>query len=212
VNPRLHDEFVALCALFYSGEITDEEWALLQVHMAYCDSCRRTFEEFKHVAKEVMPSMASAAAAESANAPRESAATLEDAERRLMSRLATIPAPEQTLVSKKRSRALYAGALAACAVVLLAFVGAHYLPRKMSAPERTDSSVVTAPNATPLAAPPLGTADQTELKRDEVEIAGLRQQIDAPQQGAKGFAHPRMIGLSRPIRFTCFAESFLRMT
>jgi hypothetical protein len=108
VNPRLHDEFVALCALFYSGEITDEEWALLQVHMAYCDSCQRTFEEFKHVAKEVMPSMASAAAAESANAPRESAATLEEAERRLMSRLETIPATEQTLVSKKRSKTLYA--------------------------------------------------------------------------------------------------------
>jgi hypothetical protein len=31
VNPRFHEEFVTLCALFYSDEISDEEWALLQV-------------------------------------------------------------------------------------------------------------------------------------------------------------------------------------
>jgi hypothetical protein len=40
VNQQWHDEFVALCALFPSGELSEEEWVLLQVHLAYCDPCR----------------------------------------------------------------------------------------------------------------------------------------------------------------------------
>jgi hypothetical protein len=66
VTPRFHEEFVALCALFYSGEISDEEWALLQVHMAYCDSCRLKFEQYQEIHTSVIPSMAAAAAEESA--------------------------------------------------------------------------------------------------------------------------------------------------
>jgi anti-sigma factor RsiW len=62
VNPQLHDEFAALCAIFYAGEISDEEWALLQVHLAYCDSCRNTFEQYKQIADEVVPAMAASAA------------------------------------------------------------------------------------------------------------------------------------------------------
>ncbi len=45
VNPQFHDEFVALVALYYSGDISEEEWALLQIHMpiairAMRNSCR----------------------------------------------------------------------------------------------------------------------------------------------------------------------------
>jgi hypothetical protein len=51
VRPQLHDEFVALCALFPSGELSEEEWALLQVHLAYCDSCLATFRNHQHLAE-----------------------------------------------------------------------------------------------------------------------------------------------------------------
>jgi predicted anti-sigma-YlaC factor YlaD len=74
VNPELHDEFVALVALFHSGELTDEEWALLQVHLAYCDTCRSTFEQYKYIASDVIPAMAASAAAELKTLPRESRA------------------------------------------------------------------------------------------------------------------------------------------
>ena len=52
MNPNFHDEFVRLVPVFYSGELTDEEWALLQVHMAYCDYCREAFEQHQYLASE----------------------------------------------------------------------------------------------------------------------------------------------------------------
>jgi hypothetical protein len=54
VNPQFHDELIALCALFFAGELTDEEWALLQVHLAYCDSCRERFEEYQRQSLDVI--------------------------------------------------------------------------------------------------------------------------------------------------------------
>jgi hypothetical protein len=46
MTPQMHAELEALCPLFYSGEISDEEWALLQIHMAYCDGCHQTFLQY----------------------------------------------------------------------------------------------------------------------------------------------------------------------
>jgi hypothetical protein len=43
MTSQMHAELAALCQLFHSGEISDEEWALLQIHMAYCDGCHRSF-------------------------------------------------------------------------------------------------------------------------------------------------------------------------
>ncbi len=51
MRAELHEEFVALCALFPSGELSEEEWALLQVHLAYCDSCLATFRNRQHLAE-----------------------------------------------------------------------------------------------------------------------------------------------------------------
>jgi predicted anti-sigma-YlaC factor YlaD len=106
VNPQLHDEFIALCALFYSGEISDEEWALLQVHLAYCDSCRSTFEQYKQIAKDVIPVMAASAAAESKTVPVESASSLEDAEQRLMNSLHVVSSQPKPSMHEKSSRRL----------------------------------------------------------------------------------------------------------
>ncbi len=43
MTSQLHEELAALCRLYYSGEISDEEWTLLQIHMAYCDVCHNAF-------------------------------------------------------------------------------------------------------------------------------------------------------------------------
>lgn len=45
MTPQMHTELAALIDRFYREEITDEEWALLQVHMAYCDICEKEFLE-----------------------------------------------------------------------------------------------------------------------------------------------------------------------
>src|SRR5260370_33599865 len=112
VNPQLHDEFVALVALFYSGELTDEEWALLQVHLAYCDTCRSTFEQYKYIASDVIPAMAASAAAEIVSLPRESESAIAEAERRLMGQLGAVPDPKEAPATRKPPFGILAGALA----------------------------------------------------------------------------------------------------
>jgi hypothetical protein len=47
MTPQMHAELEALCPLFYSGEISEEGWALLQIHMAYCDGCHQAFLQYQ---------------------------------------------------------------------------------------------------------------------------------------------------------------------
>ena len=102
MTPQWHDEFVALCALFPSGELTEEEWALLQVHLAYCDSCRVLFEEYRHLANNVMPVVAAIASSDSESKPGTSSFSLDAAEKRLMSQLSSGPTEQETRNRKTR--------------------------------------------------------------------------------------------------------------
>jgi hypothetical protein len=43
MTAQLHAELASLCARFFSGNISEEEWALLQIHLAFCDGCHRAF-------------------------------------------------------------------------------------------------------------------------------------------------------------------------
>ena len=194
VNPRLHNEFVALCALFYSEEITDEEWALLQVHMAYCDSCRRTFEEYKHVTDEVIPALAASAAAESANGSGESATAVDDAERRLMGRLNSVSSSQPAPVSKAVAWRLFGGAVAVCVVVIAVFATSHFMRsmrREGSRPQ--DSTTTTGQLSSP--APAHGNRDELlALQRDKDEIARLQHQVrDLASQSAKSESAAAML-------------------
>ncbi len=47
MTPQMHAGLNALIDRFYGEEITEEEWALLQVHMAYCGSCEKEFVDRK---------------------------------------------------------------------------------------------------------------------------------------------------------------------
>jgi len=181
VNPQLHDEFAALCALFYSGEISDEEWALLQVHLAYCDSCRNTFEQYKQITKDVIPAMAASAAAESKAVPAESASTLKGAEERLMNSLHVVSRQPKPSVPEKSSRRLILGGLAACFLALIAFASVHF------AGNRKNQSALTIPGpsiAKPPVSPNLAVADdqhQRELDQSQQQIAELQQRLAAAE-------------------------------
>jgi hypothetical protein len=111
VTPQWHDEFVALCALFPSGELTEEEWALLQVHLAYCDSCRVVFEEYRHLADNVMPVVAAIACSDSEFKPGTSSFSLDAAEQRLMSQLSSRPTDQQSHHCRKAGWQIPAGIL-----------------------------------------------------------------------------------------------------
>ena len=92
MNPQWHNEFVALCTLFPSGELTEEEWALLQVHLAYCDSCRVVFRHYEHLADKVMPVVAAIAYSDPEFRPETSSFPLDEAEQGLMRQLNRSPA------------------------------------------------------------------------------------------------------------------------
>lgn len=181
VNPQLHDEFIALCALFYSGEISDEEWALLQVHLAYCDSCRSTFEQYKQIAKDMIPAMAASAAAELKTAPVESAQSFDEAERRLMSSLHVVSNQPKPPLSKKPSWRLTLGGLAACFLVLVAFASVRFVRSRRNQPTLTDASI---PAARPPASPQATAADEQhqhehELEQSRQQIAELQRRLAA---------------------------------
>jgi len=177
VNPQLHNEFVALCALFYSGEISDEEWALLQVHLAYCDSCRNTFEQYKQIAKDVIPAMAASAATESKTPLVQSAASLDEAEQRLMSSLHVVSSQPKPPVPAKSSRRLVVGGLAACFLIFLAFASVHFSRSRGKPSTLTATSSPTARTSVSPKDTSANEQDQLELEQSRQQIAGLQRRL-----------------------------------
>jgi hypothetical protein len=174
VNPQLHDEFIALCALFYSGEISDEEWALLQVHLAYCDSCRSTFEQYKQISKDVIPAMA-VSAAELKTTPVESAQSFDEAEQRLMRSLHVVSGQTTPSVPEKSSGRLALGGLAACFLALAVFASVHFVRSRRNQPTLTAASI-------PAARPPVSPQDTAADDQHQHELEQSRQQIEELQQ------------------------------
>ena len=126
VNPKFHDEFVALCALYYSGEISEEEWALLQIHMAYCDDCHERFLQYQQLTSDVIPVLAGAAASEPNNARRESSRSFEDAERSLMRHLDSVSAEKHEPTKRRPSWRLPFALITACALIVAFLFGLHF--------------------------------------------------------------------------------------
>lgn len=201
MNPHFHDEFVALCALYHSGEISEEDWALLQIHMAYCDSCHERFLQYQQIAADVVPAMAAIAASEVAGLPQQSDADLHAAELRLMSRLGEA-VPKKSPVPKRRIA--WRLPLALAATLLLALAGVivfrHYGSRQeakvvpsptppqeahsapaSTGPVRAVEPSVPAPqeNASNLEQQLL-TA-QTQLKQTNLAMAEVERKLEAEQ-------------------------------
>ena len=53
-----HDEFLELCAISTAGELTGEERARLQEHLAVCPSCRETMKQYDAVVSKAIPALA----------------------------------------------------------------------------------------------------------------------------------------------------------
>jgi DNA repair exonuclease SbcCD ATPase subunit len=56
-EPR-HDEFIELCALSTSGELSTEELKRLQAHLAVCPFCREIQKQYDAVVSEAIPKLA----------------------------------------------------------------------------------------------------------------------------------------------------------
>ena len=169
VNPQWHDEFVVLCSLFASGELSEEEWALLQVHLAYCDSCRLVFEEYQHLSGTVMPALAAAAFLEAE--PKPASSSMEAAERRLLDRLGSDHAPAEFRPLPKRPWATYGGVLAACLVAAACLFTLR----------RTHESYTSAANTGVSALPPVAHESQTKVLAVTPSLAVDQRKLDAAQ-------------------------------
>lgn len=180
MNAQFHHEFVTLVPLFYAGELTEEEWGLLQVHLAYCDSCRQAFEQYKQVAADVIPAMAASAAEDLKNLPEQSDRSLVAAEERLMQRL-EIPTVQQKPRAPVPWNKILVGAAAACLVGGALYATVFYLhashgPRTIAAHR--------APVTQPLMPAQVQPASKSQPRRDEQDMvsARLREELSESEK------------------------------
>src|SRR3989442_602842 len=55
----VHEEFLELCAVSVTGELTDDERKRLDEHLSACPSCRAAFQQYQETAISVIPQLAS---------------------------------------------------------------------------------------------------------------------------------------------------------
>ncbi len=182
VNPQWHDEFVILCSLPVA-ELTEEEWALLQVHLAYCDSCRIVFEQYQQLADNVMPALAAAAYLESK--PEPASFSMEAAERRLLRALDAAPVTDPSTAPRKTSWKPYVWLIAACLVGIACLVGF-----RLTHPSHSSHMATAVPSAAlpivrgalkPSSSQTSDRAPQPELVAAQHEIAQLQDQLNAAE-------------------------------
>ena len=53
-----HDEFLELCAVSTSGELTDDEQKRLGTHLAICASCREALRQYESIVEHAIPAIA----------------------------------------------------------------------------------------------------------------------------------------------------------
>ena len=54
-----HEEFLELCAVSVTGELTEDEQTKLEAHLKTCPSCREAFEQYQKTAATIIPQLAS---------------------------------------------------------------------------------------------------------------------------------------------------------
>ena len=52
-----HEEFIQLCALSTSGELTETDRQKLDAHLAVCSECRETKQQFEAVTNQAIPAI-----------------------------------------------------------------------------------------------------------------------------------------------------------
>jgi hypothetical protein len=81
-----HDEFLELCAVSTSGQLSEEEQKRLQEHLAVCQSCREALQQYEAVVGQAIPAIAANEEPESAESGP--AWSQEEAEKAFFKRLA----------------------------------------------------------------------------------------------------------------------------
>jgi uncharacterized protein YhaN len=187
--PDSHEEFLELCALSTTGELTPEETARLNAHLVHCEQCREAKREYERVISETIPELAAEArSAQEAGGPREPW-SIEQAEAKLMDALGREPSsaeenpkPEPKSTSWKHPRLLAIAALVLATCSTAAYQIGMLQTRK---PEVTDvRTAAPVARTTARLEPPAPLPSPTPEKKtspDAEELARLRTEARLDQ-------------------------------
>ena len=184
LNPQFHNEFIVLCALYYSGAISEEEWALLQIHMAYCDSCHKRFLEYRQITSDVIPAMAAVAASELDHAQGKSAKSLKVAERELMRQLDSARSWEESPPRPKLRWRLGVAFTATCLLGVAFLLGLRFVRMKTASAVRAVPASPGPERPGPALSDASRRAKQT-LDDSKEQVTALEQQVAASENRIK---------------------------
>jgi hypothetical protein len=193
--PDPHEEFEELCALSTTGELTAEEWARLEQHLAHCDACRESQRLFEHVVAMAIPLMAEEVDAQQNHGSSSDSWSIKEAEAALMESLRDEPlasglkpiTPATPPGWRRALRyAIAAGILAACSVAgyrvgihrghVTNLVVATPSPSVQTIPTHIDHAVTAAvpPDARTLSKESETAALREQVRLNQLEIAKLK--------------------------------------
>lgn len=174
-----HEEFVQLCALSTSGELSDEEWVRLEQHLLGCPSCREVKRQYEAVVSNILPTLA-----EASDRPRnanddQTPWSIESAEASLLSAIdrrragyATEPdVVSESAASNHRWFYLLAAIVLLCGGTILGFLLGH-TRREFGKKKLTPSAAYVSPQAHP--ANDIAEQLREEIAQKDRELAHLR--------------------------------------
>ena len=196
--PDSHEEFLELCAVSTSGELTAEEWERLRAHLAQCEECRRTLQEYERVVATTIPQLAAESNSEKESGNPSGTWSIEQAEVDLMEALRKEPEPaEEKSKPESKSTPWKQPRLLAIAALILATcstwayqIGVLQGRRPAAALARSASPLPKAPAhleppaSVPSSAPEKKTSPEkealarlrTEARLDQAELAKFKDQ------------------------------------
>ena len=195
-----HNEFLELCAVSTSGQLTEEEQKKLQEHLAVCGSCRETLKQYESVVDQAIPVFVAKEASKGQDpGPDWSKDQRRQAEHAFFKRLEG-DAPRRPKKSTSTSEAFTAPrrlppfssesawrhVWMLYAAGILLFVSLSFYAYRMGVHRGADTAILAPPQPTALIQTPLeaqlsDAGHERQMARDEIDqrdtiIAELRQQ------------------------------------
>jgi hypothetical protein len=175
------EEYAELCALSTSGELSTEEWAELEIHVAECERCEALLRDYTSLVHVAMPKLGPADRFEQAEDP---AYDEHKMEQRLVAALniakspqvsAAIPSVVESRGKGRPKRFIIAAGIAA--VLLVGIAGAFQLGRQSAGQQQTIAAGQPTHEITSQPTP-LNLAERATL---EAEKRSLQEKLVATQ-------------------------------
>ena len=201
-----HDEFLELCAVSTSGQLSEEDQRRLQEHLVVCSSCREALQQYEAIIRHAIPAIAAEETPENLEAgPRWSEKQAESALFERIAREDEKPGIERKgpiqphrqnsarRVLSPASAAAWRSVWALYAAGILLFIALGFCAYQVGIRRGTNAANVTAPHPDTQSQISLeeklsDASHEREVARAQVEqrdslIASLRRQLE--QQSAK---------------------------